>query len=111
MSDALATALRELLAPIVKDAVELALAEYVPAAGPAEVMTEAQACELLQVSRPTLLKMGPPHVLAGDHRRYIRADVLEWMRLRGAGLCTVCKTPHENTSPGECRLAAGSASR
>lgn len=47
---------------------------------PPEVMTVAQACEWLQISPPTLRRLGLPYVLVGDSKRYIREDVLAWLR-------------------------------
>lgn len=47
---------------------------------PPEVMTPAQAAEWLQVHVNTLRRLGLPHVYVGDSKRYIREDVLAWLR-------------------------------
>ncbi len=54
-----------------------------------EVLTTAQAAELLQVSVDTLLGMPVPFVAVGGgrkrpRRRYLRETVLEWCRRRQA---------------------------
>lgn len=54
-----------------------------------EVLTTAQAAELLQVSTDTLLDMPVPFVPVGGgrkrpRRRYLRATVLEWLKRREA---------------------------
>jgi len=49
----------------------------------AEVLCEEDVCALLQVSRPTLHRLrgdGLPFALLGCVRRYVRADVIAWVR-------------------------------
>lgn len=49
-------------------------------APPNEVMTEDDVCAWLKMSRPTVRKLRPPCVQLGCARRYIRSDLLEWVR-------------------------------
>ena len=58
-------------------------------AGGGEVLTTAQAAELLQVSVDTLLDMPVPFVPVGGgrrrpRRRYLRSTLLEWLKRREA---------------------------
>jgi predicted DNA-binding transcriptional regulator AlpA len=52
-----------------------------------ELLTERQAAELLQISPRTLRrwryeKSGPPVSYVGKSPRYLRSEVLEWVRTR-----------------------------
>jgi DNA-binding transcriptional MerR regulator len=52
--------------------------------GVPEIMTTAQLCDYLQVTRQTLLnwrnaEMAPPAVTLRGRKRYFRRDVLEWL--------------------------------
>lgn len=50
-----------------------------------EVMTEAQAAEVLKIKHSTLAKLrkegkGPPYAMVGGSIRYIREDLIHWVR-------------------------------
>ena len=65
-----------------------AIAEMLSARQPEPTLTPAMACQVLQVSGPTLGKLraaGMPHLRLGDDLyRYERAAILEWLRARSA---------------------------
>lgn len=76
-----------LLQAVAERAAERVLArldERDPIAAPTEVLDTDGVCELLHLSRQTMLQLGVPCVLLGANsiRRYIRADVLAWLRER-----------------------------
>jgi excisionase family DNA binding protein len=77
------------LRTIVREALE----QYTPSAQPPEVLTRQTCAELLHVSMATLdrlvrLENLPAHRL-GDHRRFRRSEVLQWLSARGTEPATV----------------------
>jgi excisionase family DNA binding protein len=51
-----------------------------PAPPVPEVLTSAEAAKLLRVSRRTLERLNIPSVRLGRLRRYLRQDILDWLR-------------------------------
>lgn len=50
-----------------------------------EVLTTEEAAELLKISRSVMYKLladgkGPPSFRVGRHRRFLREDLLAWMK-------------------------------
>ena len=81
------------LRTMVVGAVRVALEQYTPSAQPPEVLTRQTCAELLHVSMATLdrlvrLENLPAHRL-GDHRRFRRSEVLQWLSARGTEPATV----------------------
>lgn len=83
---ALRAVLAPLIAPIVREAVERALAEHADGAQSADALIDSSECaRRMGVSLPTLRKMAIPHILCGEHRRYRWPDVLEHLKRQRAG--------------------------
>src|SRR6188768_4019457 len=71
----------EALRDTVAQAVALALDGIQPAQSP-EVLTRKEAAELLRTSLATLDRLcreGLPFHLLGDSRRFVRAELLQWL--------------------------------
>jgi len=49
-----------------------------------EVLTSREAAELLRVHRRTLERLPIPSAKVGRLRRYLREDILEWLRQKSA---------------------------
>ena len=74
------------LAAIIETAVASALAKARPSE-PSEIMTAEQVAELVQVCVETVPRLvrnaGLPEIRAiGNHRRFRRSEVIEWMTAR-----------------------------
>jgi hypothetical protein len=85
--DPLATALRALLEPIVRQAVADALAELAPSASPppAALVDTEELCRQLTCSRSMVGRLrdeGLPCVYLGDSPRFVVADVVAWLHAR-----------------------------
>jgi hypothetical protein len=83
-TDALAAAVRDLLAPIIREAVLDAFAELEPEPRPALIDRAALAREL-HVSTATvsrLMREGLPFVRVGDAARFELARALTWLQSR-----------------------------
>jgi excisionase family DNA binding protein len=84
--DPLATALAQVLEPIVRRAVADALADQQPSEPLPALLTVDQLCTQLGVSRTTLHRLraeGLPCIMIGDSPRGSLPDVLAWLKARG----------------------------
>jgi hypothetical protein len=50
---------------------------------PREVLDTVGACDLLRCSRATLYRWGVPFRMVGDSRRYLRSELIEWIKNGG----------------------------
>jgi excisionase family DNA binding protein len=79
----LVTLTRSALAEIIGEA----LADFVPPAPEPQILTQAQAAELLQVSTRTVRTLvaehGLPEHRVGDSPRYLRSELIELVRRNG----------------------------
>ncbi len=64
-----------------------------------EVLTSREAAELLRVHRRTLERLNLPSVKLGRLRRYLREDILEWLRQKSAAGRGSADEPYEHRRP------------
>ena len=66
-----------------------ALDEYVPRDPPPEILTQAQAATLLHCSTRTVRELvrerALPEHRVGDSPRYVRGELVDWVRQQGGG--------------------------
>ena len=86
--DGIGEVLRALLRPMIVEAVQAALDEHGEGAAPKpEILTAAQLCAALQISRATLHRLRgeglPGEVRLGDSPRFVLTEVLAHLKQRG----------------------------
>jgi len=91
------TALTEHVCAALDRAAQL-LSERATTPGP-EVLTSREAAELLRVHRRTLERLNLPSVKLGRLRRYLREDILEWLRQKSAAGRGSADEPYEHRRP------------
>jgi len=87
MSDLAVTLTVEQLRDLVSVAVAVVLEEHSPGSSPSEIMTRTEAASFLRCSLGQLDRLardgGLPFHRLGDARRFVRTDLLEWLKRQG----------------------------